>query len=289
MSKPPEDHRWEWRLPSGVGITATLDASEQTESVYVEGRLVSQAPRGGRPAGHVLADPAGVTLTFQPNALICILRVDGEEVPPLTWPVRRRAERAKPRVLAFPGGIVLAAVVVVAAAVLAFFVLDRRRAAPTTAERVHRADNGRFVVHVPSSFTARRAVVPSGMSGVVLDDAERGEAVVLLALATGDVPREPWLVHKRLHAEALAIVPRGSTAFEERARTDETCAGQPGAAVRGRVKSTEVWSCAFVHDGAAYLALFALPDDATSEDEHRLRAIVDGTELTSLGEIRGAE
>lgn len=294
MSGPAEDHRWEWTLPSGVRMAATVDPAERVESVYVGGRLVSQAPRGSRPEGHVLTDPSGVVVTFQRGALICILRVDGEEVPPARWPVRKRAERPKPRVMSFPVGVVGAVVLALAAAAGAFVLLrDRSPRGEGTAAMAgtHRAENGRFVAHYPASFVARRAVVPSGMSGVVLEDAERKDAIVLLALATGDVPREPWLAQKKLHDEGLANLPRGSSGYEERVRSDEACVGERGAVVRGRVKNTrgetaEVWSCAFLHEGAAYLAMFALRENATSEDEKRLRAIVEETELTTLAEIR---
>jgi hypothetical protein len=240
----------------------------------------------------VLAEPAGVVVTFQPGALICILRVDGEEVPPTRWPVRRRAERPKPRTVSFPTGIVAVVVLLLAAAGGAFWLVRERglpsaRSAATTG--AYRAENGRFVAHYPPAFVARRAVVPSDISGVAIEDPGRGETVVLLALATGDVPRDSWLAHKRLNDEALANLPRGGAGWEEHARAEETCIGQPGAVVRGTVKDVAVWSCAFVRDGAAYLAMVALRDDATSEDEKRLRAIVEDTELTKLGEIRSGE
>src|SRR5688572_15207228 len=110
---PPADHRWEWTLPDGVRIAATLDPDERVESVFVGERLVSQAPRGTKPAGHALEKPSGVVVRFQPGALICILRVDGEEVSPNVWPVRKRVGRPKPAgVVAMPiRGIGITAVV----------------------------------------------------------------------------------------------------------------------------------------------------------------------------------
>ena len=48
------EHRWEWTLPDGAKVSATLDADERVESVFVGGRLVSEAPRGSKPDGHVL-------------------------------------------------------------------------------------------------------------------------------------------------------------------------------------------------------------------------------------------
>lgn len=292
MGGAAEDHRWEWTLPSGVRMSATVDSAGSVESVYVAGRLVSQAPRGSRPEGHVLGDPAGVTVSFQRGALICILRVDGDEVPPTRWPVRKRAERPKPRAVSFPTGIVVAVVLALAAGGGAFVLLRDRGTQGARAgggAGVYRAENGRFVAHFPDRFVARRAVTPSGMSGVVIEDVARADTVVLLALATGDAPREPWLAQKKLHDEGLASLPRGGAGWEEHIRTEETCIGQPGAVVRGKVKGVTVWSCAFVREGAAYLAMLALRDDATSEDEKRLRAIIEETELTNLGEIRSGE
>ena len=80
------DHRWEWTVPDGTKIAATLDPEEKIESVFVGGRLASQAARGSKPEGHVLEKPSGVVVRFQPGALICILRVEGEEVSPNVWP-----------------------------------------------------------------------------------------------------------------------------------------------------------------------------------------------------------
>lgn len=291
------DHRWEWRLPSGVVVEALVDAGERTESVLVGGRVVSQAARGAKPEGHALSEPSGVVVTFQSGALICILRLDGEEISPAAWPIRKRKDRPRPRVVSMPNGLVLAAILAALAAGAALVALRSRGdgAGEAGALRgVFRADNGRFLAHYPPGFSARPAVLPPSMSGVVLEDEPRGDAVVLLALASGDVPRDPWLVQKTLHGEALANLPHGAAPHAETGRSDETCLGEPGAVVRGRIENArgepaDVWACAFSHEGAAYMAMTAVRARATSEEAAHVRAVVDATELTTLSQMGGRE
>lgn len=290
------DHRWEWTLRDGVKIAATLDPDERLESVFVGGRLVSQAARGSKPEGHVVEKPSGVVVRFQSGALICILRVDGEEVSPSVWPVRKRAGRPKPRIVALPLRAI--GIVVLAAAVAGggFFVWSSRGstsdAAAAALDSSFRAENGRFVAHHPKRMVTRRPQLPSGASGVVLVDAEHSESVVIVAYATGDAPAEPWLVQKKLHAEALTNLPRSGPAYEETSRGDETCLGKAGAVVLGKARSprgdaANVWSCGFAHDGAAYLVMYSVRADAPSENGRRLREIVEATELTHLAELQG--
>jgi hypothetical protein len=293
------DHRWEWRLPEGGKVEATLDAADKIESVFVDGRLVSQAARGSMPDGHVLEKPAGVVVRFQPGALICILRVDGEEVSPNVWPVKKRVERPKPNVVTLPLraiAIAVGAVAVIGGAYWAWSSraanADAERGAASSLDATFRADNGRFVAHHPKRFVARRAQVPVGASGVVLLDAQRSESIVIVAHAGGDAPSEPWLVQKKLHAEALTNLPRNGPAYEESSRGDETCLGKPGAVVLGRSRTARgepanVWSCGFAHDGASYLVMSSLRADSPSEDGRRLREIIEATELTHLAELQG--
>lgn len=292
---PPPDHRWEWTLPDGVKVAATLDSALRVESVFVGDRLASQATHGETRDGHVLDKPAGVVVKFQPGVLICILRVDGEEVSPNVWPVRKRAERPKPRVLSLPlRGVCIAivALVLVGGGVWAWTnrspAIERGPALGTT----YRAENGRFVAHHPSRFVVRRAPLPAGTSGVVLVDAERDESIVIVACAGGDVPTDPWLAQKKLHPEAFVVVPKNGRLWEETSRNDETCVGKPGAVVGGKSTTARgepalLWSCAFVHDGAAYLAMTSVRANASSEDARRLREIVEATELTHLAELQG--
>jgi hypothetical protein len=286
------DHRWEWTLPDGVKISATLDPDERTESVFVGNRLASEARRGSKPEGHVLDKPPGVVVKFQQGALICILRVDGEEVSPTVWPVRKRAERPKPTIVAIPfRGIGIAALAALGIGGAYWAWTSRAPSADRAAlEAAHRGENGRFVTHHPKRFSAKRAQVPAGASGVVLQDADRGESIVVVAYAGEDTPREPWLVQKKLHSEAIANLPRDGRAYEETSRGDETCAGTPAAVVLGKARTTHgepanVWSCAFAHEGAAYLLMYSVRAAAPSEDGRRLREILEATELTNLAPL----
>src|SRR6185295_19080881 len=144
------DYRWEWTLPTGEKVSAVVDESKQIESVYVDGAFVSTAPRGAKPQGHEIGSPKGVVVTFQKGALICILRVDNEEVAPSVWPVKRRGERPKPNIVELPlrSIAILAGVAVVGGA--AFWALktwvgsSSSDTADAALTGVHRADNGRF-------------------------------------------------------------------------------------------------------------------------------------------------
>ena len=280
----------------GVKIAATLDPTEKTESVFVSGRLVSEAPRGTKPEGHVLEKPPGVVVRFQPGALICILRVDGEEVSPNVWPVRKRAERPKPKIVALPLRAIGIGVLATALLGGGWWAWSSRASAiaagSSSLDASFRAENGRFVAHHPKRFAVKKPQLPVGASGIVLQDAERRENIVILAYASGDAPVEPWLVQKKLHAEALINLPRNGPAYEETSRGDETCVGKAGAVVLGksrtaRGEAANVWSCGFAHDGAAYLVMYSVRADAASEDGRRLREIIDATELTHLAELEG--
>jgi hypothetical protein len=290
------DHRWEWTLPEGVKIAATLDAGERVESVFVGDRLASQAPRGAKPAGHSLEEPSGVVVRFQPGALICILRVDGDEVSPNVWPVRKRVERPKPRMVALPLrgiGIGIAALLAAGGGYWAWTSHGASGdAAGAALGSSFRAENGRFVTHHPSRFVVGKPQLPPDASGVALVDADRAESVVVLAYTGPDLPTDPWLVQRKLQPEGLASLPRGGPTYEEVSRKDDTCLGNAGAVVVGNARTprgdaAKVWSCAFAHDGAAYLLMYSVRADASSEDGHLLREIVDATEVTRLGELQG--
>lgn len=288
------DHRWEWTLHDGTKVAATLDRDEKIESVFVGGRLASEAARGSKPDGHVLEKPSGVVVRFQPGALICILRVDGEEISPNVWPVRKRAARPKPNVIALPLRVIGIGALALAAIGGGYSVWSGRASATdagSALDATFRAENGRFVAHHPARFAASKPQLPTGASGLMLLDGARRESIVLVAYTAADTPAEPWLVQKKLHAEALTNLPRNGPAYEETSRGDETCLGRPGAVVLGKSRTARgepanVWSCGFVQDGAAYLVMYSVRADAVSEDARRLRAIIEATELTRLAEIQ---
>jgi hypothetical protein len=283
--------RWEWRLPGGERVAATLDRERGVESVLVGDRLASQCPRGAKPEGH-LALPSKATVTFDPRVLVCILRIDGEEIAPGKWPVpERKAERAPPS-RALPSALVLALGALVIGGIV--FLALRGRGDPARASGemagVHRAESGLFVAHFPPAFVARPAVVPSGTSGLALVDDEHADAIVIVAVASPDPTRDVWLLQKRFHGEGLANVPRADGRYEELARRDDTCLGLAGAVVVGRITNrrgepARVWSCAVTRGDVGYLVMSSLRESASVDDERRVRRIVEATELTRLGEV----
>jgi hypothetical protein len=299
------EHRWEWILPGGERVAATLDPASGVESVFLDGRIASRAARGTKPDGYVVEVPAApgevtseadkVVVTFDPRHVICILRVGREEIAPSVWPSTPRSKAIAPAAQrSFPLGIVVALLAVAAIGAAAFAIYSRATShEPAGAmSGAHRAANGLFVAHFPTTFAARPAITPSGMSGLVLEDRERSEAIVIVAVRSGDERSDPWVLQKRVHGEALANLPRGSGAHEETSRKDGTCLGQPGAIVLGRVTSANgsgarLWSCAFHRGGAAYLAMFSVGETATATDTRRVQAVVDATELTELEDMGG--
>ena len=297
------EHRWEWTLPGDAQVAATLDPTSGTESVFLDGRLASRAARGEKPDGHVIALPGAppdadkVVVSFDPRLVICILRIGREEVSPKRWPEPQRGKLATPPPRTpIPLGTIGALLVVVALVGGAAYVLATRNpsgAAHGPMTGVHRADNGLFVAHFPTTFAARPAVVPGGASGVVLEDRARNEAIVIVALTIGEGVDDPWSLQKRVHGEALTNLPRGSGAHEETSRTDGTCLGQPGAIVLGRVTSTSgsranLWSCAFRRGPAGYLVMYSVAENDSSGGAARLQGVISSTELTQLGDMTGA-
>ena len=294
------EHRWEWTLPGDAQVAATLDPITGVESVFLDGKLVSSGARGARPDGHVFpvpgadADADTVSVSFDPRVLICVLRVGREEVSPRLWPGPQRAKRAAPaRGLPLGTiGVLLAVVVLGGAAAYVLATRTPKGPLPGPLTGVHRADNGLFVAHFPTTFAARPALIPGGASGVVLEDREHNEAIVIVALTIGEGLDDPWALQKRIHGEALTNLPRGGGAHEETSRSDGTCLGQPGALVLGRVTSTtgsraKLWSCAFRRGPAGYLVMFSLPESDTSGGAARMQSIIGSTELTQLEDITG--
>ncbi len=290
--------RWEWILPGEVRVAATVDRLTGVESVFASGLVVSQCARGTRPEGHDIPSNFA-TVTFDPQQLICVLRVGREEVAPSKWPVRERAPKPPPDVhFVYRGSGLLVGLVVIAAiaglAAFAFVKRGREGLHVGALSGVYRAENGLFVAHFPSSFTARAATVASGTSGLTLVDEPPARAIVILAMASkieGAAP-DPWLINKRFHAEALSNLPRDGGLYEELARRDDSCLGLPGAATLGRAtgprgERIRIWSCAVTRGDAAYLVMSSSREldeaDRVSRDE--LRHVIDATELTVLPEV----
>jgi hypothetical protein len=290
--------RWEWGLTGGVRIAATLDLDAATECVIVGDRVVSRSARGAKPDGHVaterLGDEGGkVVVTFDPRVAICILSLDGEEVPPEKWPVRPRGSAKAPPARPLPLGLValvLTAVAFIGGAAYVVRALWAPSGDASTSAPAYRADNGLFVAHFPKSLVVGKPVLPGVMSGVVLEDASKGDAVIIVAVP--EAPRDPWVLQSKLHGEALANVPRADGTYDETQRRDDTCLGQKGAVVVGKVtnkkgEKARLWSCAFLRGEAGYLVMYALRASATPSEEAQVRGVVEATELTRLEDMSG--
>ena len=299
--------RWLWTLANRGRVEATIDPATKEEIVAQDGKVLSRSARGGKPDGHVVTVAAGVVedgserppieavLTFAPSAPICILRVDGEEVAPSSWPTRERAAAPPPASPARPWLRWFLIAVGIALVVLAAVRLSRSQREPppksTALDVTYRAPSGLFVAHHPKDLEPRPAVLPASASGVVLED--RGKAMALVVIAAeldAAAPRDPWTLQQRFHAEALANLTgqvRGGATYDESGRRDETCHGKPGAVTTGALmlrdtKLARLRACAFVADDTGYLVLSSLSEPASKEDERLLHSIVDAVEPTHL-------
>jgi hypothetical protein len=295
--------RWRWVLPNRSTVEATLDASSATESVSAEGRVVSECTRGARADGHVvvvpgraeegasLRPPIEAVVTFAPNSPICILRIDGEEVAPSLWPARQRPEPAA-ETSAVPGRYILGGVGLVTLLLGTLGVRHLVGESPSMPEDVStRAKSGLFIAHHPKAFQSHPALLPGDLDGVVLEDRATGASIVVLGgRLDPSSPRDPWILQQRFNPEARANITKTAVMYDETGRRDETCNGRPGALTLGKLVKdgssvARLWSCAIVDDDAAYLILTALPESASRQDERRVRAIAEATELTRLGPI----
>lgn len=299
--------RWQWTLANGGTIAAVIDTAGQTETVGQGSRVLSQCPRGNQPEGHTIlvaqdrpADlserpPIEAVVSFDPKAPICILRVDGHEVSPNAWPVRERpAPPPEERSKAAYGLLALLGFAIAGAAVWMMWVRGATSPEANLPLAItHRAPSGLFVAHASEDLQARPAVLPTTVSGTVLENKTKTLAIVIAAQSLKDASaRDPWSLQQHLRDEALVNV-KGATRFEESARHDETCLGERGAVIvgqllDGKTPTARVWSCAFVHDGAGYLVLHMLAEPVSATTERRARSIVDATELTHLADLTPA-
>jgi hypothetical protein len=300
--------RWEWTLANRGSVEAVLDTTAARETVRQNGRVLSEGARGAKPDGHTVLvspdtsgdgserPPLEAVVTFSPTAAICILRVEGHEMAPKAWPVRERPTPPKVETSWAKYALAAGAIAILVAAGIAGRSLVGSSSTPAPRvegklDGTHRAMNGLFVAHHPPDLEPRLAVLPNGVSGVVLEDKPKTLAIVLAAqrLEAG-APHDGWVLQQRLSGEALANLNKGAGKYEETVRRDETCLGKPGAVTLGQVKhgSTRVariWSCAFVHEDAGYFFLTMLAEPAGTADERYVRSIVDATELTTLADL----
>jgi len=297
--------RWQWTLANRGVVTAVIDPEALREMVSQDDRILSDGPRGSRPDGHAVSiapasvagrsdrPPIDAVVSFDPQLAICILRVDGQEVAPTTWPIRERKIEVQPSPRPW-GRIIGFGALLAGALTLLVFRLTAPAPPPKQDRSLHgtqRAMNGLFIAHFRPDLEAKPAVMPNGVSGLLLEDKEQRLAIVLAAVPSeGAVPHEPWALQQKLRDEALANVPKGIARFEEAARRDETCLGERGAVVTGYLahktsRRARVWSCAFVHDGAGYLALHVLNEPVDEATERSARTIVESTELTRLADL----
>lgn len=313
---PSKQFRWQWRLSNGAAVEAVIDSAAGTETVSQGARILSKAVRGEKGAdGHVVAvqpersagdserPPIEAVVTFDPKRAVCILRVDGQEIAPSAWPMREAksaAEIAASSPLNAPpiGKFILIGLAIVTLLVLGIFMLARRdekAAVVKKLEGTYRAPNGFFVAHFPpEELTARTAVLPLSMGGVVLENKAHTRAIVIGALSlegkTSEGLRDPWALQQRMHGEALVNIPKADGKYEETGRREDTCLGERGAVVNGSItfktgQRARVWSCTFANKDAAYIFMYLLSDPMTPADEKQIRGIVDATDLTHLADL----
>lgn len=291
--------RWEWTLPTGERVAATLDEGAGIESVLLADRVVSRAPRGSRPQGHAVESKPGAgvvaTVKFQTGFAICVLRTpDDEEVAPRVWPDRKRVTRKPPPRPVPIGRLVAIVLVSVAVGVASFFWLRMRRESEGgPLVESYRAPNGLFVVHYGASLSPRPVKLPATLSAFVGVDA-KGDAVAIVAEPLAESGRDPWAAHQHLFKEALALLPRDGVGFDEETRREDTCKSARAAVVVGAIGrpdggKAKTWSCAFVHDDAAYVMVTMAREGATDADRARLLRVVDAAELTKLGPLAPSE
>ncbi|MCA9590885.1 MAG: hypothetical protein KC657_36560 [Myxococcales bacterium] len=297
--------RWEWTLPSGAIVAATLDPETGTEAVYVGDRLVSRSGRAEKPDGHVVTElseddgserPAGL-VKFDPTMSICVHRsLDGFELRPHKWPAPRSKVQKAPPARPFPLGIVVVVTLVGLVVALGFTarsMLQRRGSKDAPEIVTHRAKNGRFVARYPGRLDGKDAVSPGQMSGLIVEDPDSGDTLVVMAvpLAPG-APHDVWSVHKRMFPESLANLPRKDATYHEAAREDRTCRGEPGAFVQARVlgrkgEPRDVYACVFTHKGAAYVITTMVRDGTRADKVQAVEASLASIELTSLEDLAG--
>lgn len=294
--------RWEWRILDSARVAATID--DGFEHVLVGGQLESKGARGSKPMGHVVElarraedgpddPPRVITVRFDPRSPICILTLDGLEISPDVWPSRKKPV-VKPPETPFPLGTVAVLLAIAAAVMAVIFFFRHKDSFPSTGgamSEIYRAPNGLFVARFPPSFSARVAVAPKPMNGVVVEQKRKNDVVVILATPVQvETQRDVWGLHKRLYGEALANVPRANGDHLETSREEGTCLGQPGALVVARVtnaagEQAKVSSCAFAFKSAGYVVLTAVRENASADEANELQRVAQGTELTELSDM----
>lgn len=265
-------------------------------------RRGTASPRGtasssppSRIAGGSDRPPVEAVLTFASHAPICVLRVDGHEVAPSLWPTRERRITPVDLRPPIPRAVGLAAGVLGAIALVGLLVLITVRlfsgeggASEARLTESLRALNGLFIAHYSSDFTQKVPELPLGLFGLRLDDAKAKTAVLVMAGPQEATAGEAWLVQKRLFPEVVATMKSADETFEETARREETCLGEPGAVVTGTFRDggkpvARLWTCALVHADGGYMLVTRVAEPAAKTEESRARRIVDATELTKLG------
>lgn len=292
--------RWEWTLPSGAVVAATLEPTTGVESVYVAGELVSRSDRGAMSEGHPVTERDDATgervavgvVAFDPKLAICVHRsVEGFEVRPFKWPAPKSRTRPPPPGRPLPTGLLLlltgAAIVLLAGAMIGRKLLAGR-AADADAVVTYRAKNGRFVLRHRAGLSTKEAVGPAAMSGLVLEDTSTGDTLVVAAAPIApDAARDAWGTQRRMFPEVLVNLPRHDAAYEELSREERTCYGQPGAFVRARVhgrggEARDVHGCVFSRGGSAYAVATMVREGAKDAEVARVEAALASLELTAL-------
>lgn len=294
---------WEWLLSDGVTVRASLDRRRDIESVWIGPRLVSRAPCGGKPEGHVISlspyRSQEARVSFDAGTETCTLWVGAEQIEPRATSAEKRAipSRAMIAIVACGAALVVAGASVAAVRIgrtPAPVVIDNgsqqwsvsvaAHAGPPIApeERTLRAPNGLLVAHFPAGFVAKpERADKDDWTAVTITRASGGDdAITLRSVASASKDEEDFT--SSLLAAAVEDMERAGMRFEETSRKEGACLGGTATISEGSVqrggRRLQTWSCAFVHAGHGFVLGYRTSDDASSPD---LRAILDATVLAA--------
>jgi hypothetical protein len=286
---------WEWLLSDGVTVRASLDRRRDIESVWIGPRLVSRAPCGAKPEGHVisLAPYRSQEARVSFDADDCRLWIGAEQIEP----------RAKSAALGGKSRIAVAAAVcgatlVVAGAALAGARFGREQPAPPPAQwsvtvaaqaspppaspvdRTLRSANGLLVAHYPAGFVAKsdRAEKDEWMTVTITRAAGGDDAITLRSITSANKDDDDFA--SSAIGAATDAWERSDMHYEETSRREGICLGGNATISEGHLEKAgrrmQSWSCAFVHAGHGFVLGWR-----TFEDPTPLRTILDATVVSN--------
>jgi hypothetical protein len=276
---------WEWELPSGAHLKATLDVGKRTESIWFDKRLVSRARIGAKAGGHTVPLPAGgpyrgeeARVRFDADLRTCTFTIGDNALPPTLFPGKALPSRSLDQ-WGFLG-LGLAVLLVVSGVAVVWARVGAARGAAAEIDNdaplalSFASPDGLLVAHFPTGFGAAVADPDDDMPGAVkITRPAIGTVIGFMSLREGGSAGAERLTH---------VLPNGFG--PETSHTSGACFGEPGVIVERRLTNgpvgTRSWSCTFVHNGHGYSFFYSLPANASAAREALIRRIVDGTELT---------